>query len=75
MKWRKTRMSYLTCDVQHLCRSNDEGSSALTGRGVKVRFADGQAMVAGTEKGLQIIMEKTNRVVKSYRMEINSQKP
>ena len=39
-----------------------------------VRFADDQAMVAGTEKGLQSIMEETNRVVKSYGMKINSQK-
>ena len=39
-----------------------------------VKFADDQAMVAGTEKGLQTIMEKTNRVVKSYGMKINSQK-
>ena len=39
-----------------------------------VRFAGDQAMVAGTEKELQSIMEETNRVVKSYRMKINSQK-
>ena len=39
-----------------------------------VRFADDQTMVAGTEKGLQSIMEETNRVVKSYGMKINSQK-
>ena len=39
-----------------------------------IRFADDQAMVAGTEKGLHSIMEKTNRVVKSYEMKINSQK-
>ena len=39
-----------------------------------VRFADDQAIVAGTEKGLQSFMEKTNRVVKSYGMKINSQK-
>ena len=31
-------------------------------------------MVAGTEKGLQTIMEKTNRVVESYGIKINSQK-
>ena len=39
-----------------------------------MRFADDQAMIAGTEQGLQSIMEKTNRVVKSYGMKINSQK-
>ena len=39
-----------------------------------VRFADDQAMAVGTEKGLQSIMEETNRVVKSYKMKINSQK-
>ena len=40
----------------------------------EVRFAYDQAMVAGTEKGLQSIMEETNRVMKSYGMKINSQK-
>ena len=39
-----------------------------------VRFADDQAMVAGTEKGLQSIMKETNRVVKRYGRKINSQK-
>ena len=39
-----------------------------------VRFIDDQAMVAGTEKGLQNIMEETNRVVKSYEIKIISQK-
>ena len=62
-------MSYLTCAVQQLCKSNDEESSALTGekgqsRGVlikAVKFADDQAMVAGTEKRLQNIMEKSEQ--------------
>ena len=75
-------MSYFTCPVQNLCRSNDEESSALTGGGGQSRgstdqstnFADDQAMVAGTEKGIQSIMEETNGVVKSYGMKINSQK-
>ena len=39
-----------------------------------VRFADDQAMVANTERGLQRIMDETNRVSKSYGMRINIKK-
>ena len=39
-----------------------------------VKFANDQAMVAGTEKRLQSIMEEMNRVTKSYGIKINSQK-
>ena len=39
-----------------------------------VRFADDQAMTANTERGLQRIMDETNRVVKSYGMKINIKK-
>ena len=39
-----------------------------------VRFADDQAMIAGTEEGLQRIMDNTVRVVESYGMKINTKK-
>lgn len=39
-----------------------------------VRFADDQAMTASTKEGLQIIMDKLNEVVESFKMRINKSK-
>ena len=39
-----------------------------------VRFADDQGMVAGSEKGLQEIMNKLNVTAKKFNMKINVQK-
>ena len=39
-----------------------------------VRFADNQSMIAGTERGLQILMTKRNNTAKKYNLKINIQK-
>jgi len=39
-----------------------------------VQYADDQAMTANTEKGLQNILDETNKVVKKYGMKINIKK-
>ena len=65
---------YAEAVIMEALHSLDEGVKV---RGVlikAVRFADDQAMVAGTEIGLQSIMEETNRMVKSCAIKINSQK-
>ena len=39
-----------------------------------VRFADGQAMVANSNAGLQRIMDNLNKTSQEYRMKINIKK-
>ena len=39
-----------------------------------VWYVDDQAMTANTEKGLQTILDETNKVVKKYGMKINIKK-
>ena len=39
-----------------------------------VRYVDDQAMTANMEKGLQKILDETNKVVKKYGMKINTKK-
>ena len=39
-----------------------------------VRFADDQGMVASTEQGLQLILDKLNESAKQYDMKINAKK-
>ena len=65
---------YAKAMIKEVMHSLEEGIKVGRVLIKAVRFADDQAMVTGIEKGLQSIMEETNRVVKSYGMKINSQK-
>ena len=40
-----------------------------------LRFADDQAMLAGSQKGLQKMMDRLNKISKEYDMKINIQRP
>ena len=52
----------------------DEGVK-IGGRSLSdIRFADDQAMISGTQKGLQVTMKKLCDVVERYGMKINSKK-
>ena len=51
---------------------NVEDGIVVRGKIVRdVRFADDQGMVAGSEKGLQELMNKLNDTAKKFNMKIN----
>src|SRR6218665_462230 len=52
-----------------------EGGIKVGGRGIKaLRFADDQAMVAKSQKGLQAMMDRLDRTSREYGMKINIKK-